>query len=259
VKTKRVVLLAKERPVVAAAMRDLAELGLTIVAVDAPAALPDGEVHRAAADLGAPVISTRQLYAALDGDPEAGVELGEVDAVLSFLYTRLIRPPLIELPRVACVNFHPAPLPDLRGLGPYSVALLEGRTEYGVSAHHVDEHFDTGDLIEVERFPMDPARDTVAALVERSLAALHGQLLRVAADLVAGTPLARTPQVGEGRYTSREDLEAMKQVLPDDPPEVVRRKIRAFWYPPYQGAWVEVAGERCTLVDDDLLAQLAES
>ncbi len=54
---------------------------------------------------------------------------------------------------MGCLNFHPAPLPDFRGLGGYNVAILEGLPEWGVSSHFVDEHFDTGDLVDVERFP----------------------------------------------------------------------------------------------------------
>ena len=58
-------------------------------------------------------------------------------------------------PGSACLNFHPAPLPDMRGLGGYNVAILEDFEEWGVSAHFVDEEFDTGDLVRVDRFPID--------------------------------------------------------------------------------------------------------
>ena len=97
---------------------------------------------------GLPLVSEAELYA----DPP------EVDVVISFLYWKLIREPLISLGRIGCLNFHPAPLPDLRGLGGYNVAILEGRDEWGVSCHFVDERFDTGDLVEVERFPIDAER-----------------------------------------------------------------------------------------------------
>ena len=64
----------------------------------------------------------------------------------------------------ACLNFHPAPLPDIRGLGGYNVAILEDFAEWGVSAHFVDEEFDTGDLVRVDRFPIDrESRDRAVA------------------------------------------------------------------------------------------------
>jgi methionyl-tRNA formyltransferase len=42
------------------------------------------------------------------------------------------------------------------------------------------------------------------------------------------------------------------------PGDDLERKLRAFWYPPYRGAVIEVEGRRLTLVDDALLAELAE-
>ena len=97
--------------------------------------------------------------------------------VISFLFWRLIREPLISLGRIGCLNFHPAPLPDFRGLGGYNVAILEGLREWGVSCHFVDEGFDTGDLVEVERFADRPRhRDGLLARPrsqERLLGALQ--------------------------------------------------------------------------------------
>ncbi len=66
---------------------------------------------------GLPVVGEDELYA----DPPAGV-----DVVISFLYWRRIREPLISLGSSGCLNFHPAPLPDFRGLAGYNVAILEG-------------------------------------------------------------------------------------------------------------------------------------
>ncbi|MEA2400488.1 MAG: methionyl-tRNA formyltransferase, partial [Thermoleophilaceae bacterium] len=35
------------------------------------------------------------------------------------------------------------------------------------------------------------------------------------------------------------------------------RKLRAFWYPPWPGAVIDVDGRRLTLVDERLLADVA--
>ena len=96
---------------------------------------------------GLPLVSDEELYS----DPPA-----DVDLVISFLFWKRIREPLLSLGRVGCLNFHPAPLPDIRGVGGYNVAVLEGMSEWGVSCHFVDAELDTGDLVEVDRFPIDP-------------------------------------------------------------------------------------------------------
>jgi methionyl-tRNA formyltransferase len=46
----------------------------------------------------------------------------------------------------------------------------------------------------------------------------------------------------------------MRAVRPGDDLE---RKLRAFWYPPWPGAVVEIEGRRLTLVDEPLLREVA--
>jgi methionyl-tRNA formyltransferase len=227
----------------------LVERGAEVVAVVAPE--PDRwtrepqRLDLAARRHGLPLVGDEDLYA----DPPASVDL-----VVSFLYWRLIREPLISLGRIGCLNFHPAPLPDLRGLGGYNIAVLEGMREWGVSCHFVDERLDTGDLVEVERFAIDPDAHTAFSLDLESGERLVGLFARVIERALAGDELPRKPQ-GPGHYVSREEFERLRVVKPGDDLE---RKVRAFWYPPHPGAVVEVEGCRLTLVDDRLLAEIAE-
>lgn len=246
----RVVFMGKSKRSVVRALDLLVERGAEVVAVAAPE--PDRwtrepqRLDLAARRHGLPLVSDAGLYA----DPPA-----DVDLVVSFLYWRLIREPLLSLGRIGCLNFHPAPLPDFRGVGGYNVAVLEGLGEWGVSCHFVDERLDTGDLVEVERFAIDPEAHTAFSLDLLSGGRLVDLFGRVIDRLLAGEELPREPQ-GPGRYVSREDFEELRVVRPGDD---LDRKLRAFWYPPYPGAVVEADGRRLTLVDDALLADVAEA
>jgi methionyl-tRNA formyltransferase len=241
--------MAKSKRSAARALDWLVEAGCDVAAV--LASEPDRwttdeqRVDLVADRHGLPLVTAEELYA----DPPSGV-----DVVISFLYWRLIREPLISLGRIGCLNFHPAPLPDLRGLGGYNVAILEGFDRWGVSCHFVDEHFDTGDLVSVARFPLDHANATAFSLDLESQDRLFGLFQRVMGAAIAGEELPRTPQES-GRYVDREEFERLRRVQPGDDLE---RKLRAFWYPPYPGAVVEVDGRDVTLVDERLLAELAE-
>ena len=195
---------------------------------------------------GLPLVNDGDLYAE---PPE------DVDVVISFLFWKLIREPLVSLGRIGCLNFHPAPLPDLRGLGGYNVAILEGMREWGVSCHFVDESFDTGDLVEVERFAMDPDSATALSLDLESQERLFGLFQRVMRKALDGEELPRTPQ-GPGRYVDADEFERLRRVRPGDD---LDRKLRAFWYPPHAGAVVEVDGCELPLVDGRLLAELADA
>jgi methionyl-tRNA formyltransferase len=240
----RAIFMGKHKRSAARALAWLAERCevVAVVCPEADALTQDEQRLDLVADL--PQRTDEELYA----DPP------EVDLVLSFLFWKRIRRPLIELPRLGCLNFHPAPLPDMRGLGGYNVAILERFTQWGVSAHFVDERFDTGDLVAVERFPIDPDRETAFSLDLKSQEALFGLFQRVVGAALAGEELPRSPQ-GEGRYVTREELESLRRVRPGDD---VERKLRAFWYPPWPGATVEVDGRDLTLVDEALLAEVAE-
>lgn len=246
----RVVLLGKHKRSAVGALEHLVARGCDVRAVVAPpdpgGAAPAQRLDEAARRHGIALATEDELYAAAE----------PIDLVLSFLFWRRIRAPLIELGSIGCLNFHPAPLPDMRGVGGYNVAVLEGFAEWGVSAHFVDERFDTGDLVRVERFPIDAEAETAFSLDLRSqeqlLEVFHWTIDRA----LAGEGLPREPQ-GAGRYVSREELEDLRRVRPNDPPELTERRIRAFWYPPYDGATIEVAGRTLTLVDRRLLEETA--
>ena len=82
-------------------------------------------------------------------------------------------------------------------------------------------------------------------------------LFRWTADeLAAGRKLPRTPQAG-GRYVSRDAFEALRVVHLDDPPDLTARRIRAYWYPPHDGATIERDGQTVTLLDRALLTEVA--
>jgi methionyl-tRNA formyltransferase len=203
---------------------------------------------------GLPLVTDDDLYDGIADPAGSKLDLDGVDVVISFLFWKRIREPLISLGGLGCLNFHPAPLPDLRGVGGYNVAVLEGFAEWGVSCHFVDEAFDTGDLVAVERFPIDAQSATALSLDIESQERLLALFRDVLGRALAGQELPRSPQ-GKGRYVSREQLEELRRVRPGDD---VGRKLRAFWYPPWPGALTEVEGRELTLVDEGLLGELAE-
>ena len=242
--------MAKCKRSAARALDWLVSEGADVVAVVAsePDELTRDEqrVDLVAEGRGLPLVSDDELYR----EPP-----GEVDLVLSFLYWKRITEPLLSLGRVGCLNFHPAPLPDIRGVGGYNVALVEGMREWGVSCHFVDAELDTGDLVEVERFPIDPDVETAFSLDLQSQERLYELFKRVMRRALAGEELPRKPQ-GEGRYVDRAEFEALRRVRPGDD---VERKLRAFWYPPHPGALIEVDGRELTLVDERLLREAARA
>lgn len=258
----RCVYMGKHKRSVVGGLEHLLESGWDVAGVVAPPADERADESQrldlAARRAGLPLTTDDELYAAIDDPAAAKVDLADIDAVFSFLFWKRIRPPLIELGARGCLNFHPAPLPEMRGIGGYNVAILEDWLEWGVSAHFVDAEFDIGDVVRVDRFPIDRERETALSLDFRSQAKLLDVFRWTADELAAGRDLPRTPQ-GAGRYVTREEFEALRVVSPGDPPDLTARRIRAYWYPPHDGATLEIDGRTVTLVDRALLAEVAEA
>jgi methionyl-tRNA formyltransferase len=122
------------------------------------------------------------------------------------------------------LNFHPSPLPEGRGPYPLMRALMEERSEWGVTAHKLAPRFDAGDIIDREIFPVSPHDDSDSLLVRCQFAA--GRIAgRLAAELPRLWREAR-PQEG-GSYWQRTGNDDRR--LPfDQGTAAVMARLRAF-------------------------------
>jgi methionyl-tRNA formyltransferase len=193
--------------------------------------------------------------AALDGIPVVSQpELPRdqpADFVISYQFRNLVQPDVLALARRAALNFHGAPLPEFGGFAFYNVAILENVSTYGCSCHHMDETFDTGPLLRVRHFPIDASRETAYSLEAKA----QEEMLRLFADVCrmaeTGDPLPSQEQdKSRSRYFNREQMEALKEIPADAEEETVDRYARAFWYPPYECAYVELNGTKLNVVPE---------
>ena len=181
---------------------------------------------------------------------------GSVDLVVSFLFWKRITPAMAELASRGCINFHPAPLPDYKGLGGYNFAILDKLSRWGVTAHYVDEAFDTGPIIEVKRFPFDWQTATAFSLEQETRSITVDLFKEVITRVEKEKVLPATENIG-GRYFTREDMDGGKRIdLKTMNAEEIDLRARAFWYPPFDGAYIEVEGQRFTLAPTSVLSSL---
>ncbi len=255
----RAIFMGKNKPSVIQALEYTIKKEIEIVAVVAPPRDESGlgsiKLIESAERYGLPVTSDEDLYAYLDGSQASPFDLCHVDLVLSFLFWKKIKKPLIDLSTIACLNFHPAPLPQYRGWGIYNFAILNGETSWGVTSHWVDEDFDTGDIVKVSRFNINPEKETAFSLEQRSQLYLIKLFKEIIDMIVAGHPLPKIKQSHGSVYT-RTESEKNRRITPNDSLKLINRKIRAFWYPPYGGATIELSGEKFIVVNDEILREI---
>jgi methionyl-tRNA formyltransferase len=100
------------------------------------------------------------------------------DLIVVVAYGQILPKPVLEIPRLGCINVHTSLLPRWRGAAPIQYAILHGDPETGVTTMYMDEHMDTGDII-LQRAQLIHAEDTSASL--------HDRLAKLGADLLAET------------------------------------------------------------------------
>lgn len=205
------------------------------------------------------VLSETELYQIISNEkkPELNISFDNIDLVISYLFPKRIKKPLIDLPTIGCINFHPAPLPELRGLGGYNFAIYNKMNYFGVSAHFVNEEFDSGDIIEVVKFDIDHENETAFSLEQKSQELMLKLFKKTIDTALSNIPLPRSKQ-GNGKYISKKDFETLRMVQEEDTTEEINRKIRAFWYPPHQGAAIIIQGQEYTLVNDQILNEIGK-
>ena len=176
------------------------------------------------------------------------------DWLFSF-YWKLAKPKTLGIAGKGSINFHPGPLPEARGYG-YHMSILEDWGYYGVTAHYMDEKFDTGNIIECRRFdvPADVLSSDLVKMTHENLFVLFSDVL---SRIMRGEELPSQAQ-REGRYVSFMQMEKAKNILPEDDEESISRKIRAFWNPPYPGAQITIGRKKYTVIDDLVLRWIAE-
>lgn len=75
------------------------------------------------------------------------------DVIVSFQH-QIFRQEILNVPKIACINCHPAKLPKYRGVKPIFWAMLEGDKEIGVTVHTMESEIDVGLIISQKCFPI---------------------------------------------------------------------------------------------------------
>lgn len=201
-------------------------------------------VQAAAEALGIPVRSPLRLKGA---EEQAEFAALGADVAVVVAYGLILPQPVLDAPRLGCLNIHASLLPRWRGAAPIHRAVMAGDAETGVAIMQMEAGLDTGPVLAEARAPIG---------AEETTADLHDRLARMGADLIVDVldrlPLPAVPQPGEGvTYAAKID-KAEARVDWTRPAAEVDRLIRGL--SPFPGAWCMAGAERLKL----LRSRLAE-
>lgn len=193
-----------------------------------------------------PVLTDNQLYLK---------KFSNVDIIISYLYPKKIKGSLLSLSKIGCINFHPAPLPNFRGVCGYSFGIFKGVKEWGVSAHFIDKDFDTGDVIKVKKFSINPNAETAFSLEKKSQLHLY-KLFKETINIILKKGVLSRIKQKKGYYYSKKEFEELRKIKNTDSLKTIDRKIRACWFPPYPGASINIKSKEFTLINDKILKEI---
>ncbi len=228
-----------------AALAALIEAGHEIACVYTQPPRPAGRgkkdrpspVQAFAADRG---IEVRHPQSLRDEDEQAAFAGLDLDLAVVAAYGLILPKPVLEAPRLGCLNIHASLLPRWRGAAPIQRAILAGDRIAGVTIMRMDEGLDTGPMLLKESVAIGVGTD--AGRLHDDLAAIGARMIVEALAKLDAGKLEETPQPDEGvTYAAKID-KAETRIDWTRPAADIERQLRGF--APTPGAWFELDGER---------------
>lgn len=146
---------------------------------------------------------------------------------------QIIPKDVLDIPKLGCLNIHPALLPKYRGRFSTVHALFNGEKYTGTTLHWMDEGLDSGPIILQKRVEITDA-DTGRTLYEKVLTQGGEELFLKFLDLwLTGKKIPSTPQNGAEATYYPKGLPNNGDIDPAWDAATTNRFIRAMTFPPF--------------------------
>lgn len=166
-------------------------------------------------------------------------EFAAVDADVAVVaaYGLILPQPILDAPRLGCLNVHGSLLPRWRGAAPVQRAIMAGDKATGVTIMQMEAGLDTGPMLLKRAVTINGKN---AAQLTGELAALGAMMmLEVLADMPGFLPV---PQPDEGVTYAAKISKDEARIDWSRPATELARHVQGL--APFPGAWFEVNNER---------------
>jgi methionyl-tRNA formyltransferase len=114
------------------------------------------------------------------------------DVIVVVAFGQILPKALLDIPAHGCINVHASLLPRYRGAAPLNWCIINGENETGVTTMLMDVGLDTGDMLLIEKTPLDENED-ISSLHDR-MSVMGANLLGETLDRLAAGDLIPQPQ-----------------------------------------------------------------
>ena len=175
-------------------------------------------------------------------DTARRVQDARPELLVSWFWPKRIPGRILDI--APAVGVHPSLLPRLRGPDPYFWSIDRGDEVAGVTAHLLEERYDTGAILAQRSIRIDPrwnAWQLAKALDRPSLSLLR----EIVGAYAAGRPPEPHPQDEAAATIAPQPLEDDLTIRWSWPAERLARRVRAA--APWPGMWTEIGSELVVL------------
>ncbi len=204
--------------------------------------LQKSAVHQAAEAHGIPVRTPLSLKT-----PEEQKAFADLNADVAVVvaYGLLLPKPVLDAPRLGCINIHASLLPRWRGAAPIQRAILAGDADSGITIMQMDVGLDTGAMW---------LKKAVPITTQTNAGALHDELSKLGAEMI----VEALPKIASGSITPTVQPEAgvtYAAKLTKDEGRInwsesaaeIERKLRGLT--PWPGVYFESKNERIKVLE----------
>lgn len=177
------------------------------------------------------------LYKDLDEEKRQFLSGISPDYILLAWWPFIIKKPILSLPKIGVINFHPSLLPYNRGKH-YNFWTIVEDTPFGVTIHFVDNSIDSGDVIfqkEIEK----TWEDTGQTLYKKAQEAMLGLFIESYQNIIEHKYERVKQDIEKGSFHYGNELEPSSQVFLEKEYKAkdLLNLLRARTFPPYPGCY----------------------
>lgn len=176
-----------------------------------------------------------------------------IDYIFSALHSKIFKTQDLKIAKSGVINFHASPTPPIRGFAGFTQAFLYNMEFWGATSFFIiDEGVDNGPIIDRATFLFDWKCETAFSLKKKTYPHLVKVLNSTIKKILAGDVVSE-PQEGEFVSLNKTQFEENKLIGETESIENIERKVRGYWFPPYEGATIELNNKRFTLLDPEII------
>ncbi|MHA1544695.1 MAG: methionyl-tRNA formyltransferase [Alphaproteobacteria bacterium] len=170
------------------------------------------------------------------------------DIAVVAAYGLLLPEANLNAPKHGCINIHASLLPRWRGAAPIQYAILKGDEKSGISIMQVEKGLDTGPVLAVEEFSLNP--DETATSLHDKLAELGGEMIVATLEDFTAGKITPKPQDNKAATHAPKIKKPEALINWQKPAREIDRQVRAL--NPNPGAFFLLDGVRVRVLEGEI-------